>query len=469
MKMRKNNLWKRIISLSMAMLLGGTALTGCSGGGGDITPQTEVEATATQKQDDTKEGSTEAVVSAGGETISILVESGSNAELTMRAISEQFTADTGININIEAVPYSGIYDKLSAELVAKTGIYDVATIDIVWIPSLYPGLEPLDGLLPEADLNDYALSLLDGGIMEDTLYAIPAWANCKIMYYRTDLFNDAEEKENFKKEYGYELKVPETWQEFRDAAKFFTRDTNGDGNIDIYGTSFSAMIGADTTQSFLDFAAQAGSPAVMFDANNEIMVTNEAHKEALDFLISLKQDGSVPDGIFEMGAPENQKMFSEGKLAMVYVWAGMCPTIADPEKSQVADKFGVAHVAAGKGGYAATPAPWYNVVLQSSKNKDAAELLVKYLHEHNGEYARQKGIAARNSLLNDPELNKPNPQLAVMMDTLAQPQSVGRPKTEYWNEVRDALNVQIQSAIMGEIDSETALKNAALEIEKIIK
>lgn len=56
-----------------------------------------------------------------------------------------------------------------------------------------------------------------------------------------------------------------------------------------------------------------------------------------------------------------------------------------------------------------------------------------------------------------------------MMDTLGQPQSVGRPKTEYWNEVRDALNVQVQSAIMGEVDSETALKNAAAEIKKIIE
>lgn len=458
--MRNKCFGRQIMSLGLAVILGITVLTGCGNNNKETTPQTK----------ETSGEEMEGAGSTGAEgSISVLVESGSNAELTVRAISEQFTADTGINLKVEAVPYSGIYDKLSAELIAGTGLYDVATIDIVWIPSLYSGLEPLEGVIADEELKDYAPSLLDGGIMEDTLYAIPAWANCKVMYYRTDLFNDTTEKENFKKEYGYELKVPETWQEYRDAAEFFTRDTDGDGQIDIYGTSFPAMIGADTTQSFLDFAAQAGSPAVMFDENKEIMVTNEAHKEALDFLIALKQDGSVPDGIFEMGAPENQKMFSEGKLAMVYVWAGMYPTIADAEKSQVADKFGIAHVAAGKGGYGATPAPWYNAVLQSSKNKEAAKTFVKYMHEHNGEYANQKGIAARNSLLNDEELNQKNPQLSVLMDTLAQPQSVGRPKTEYWNEVRDVLNVQIQAAIMGETDSETALNNAADEIEKIIK
>ena len=452
----KRNFEKRVFSLGFAAALGMAALSGCGNGGAGET-------------EEIKTGTETAAAETEGESISVLVESGSNAELTVRAVAEQFAEETGIELKVEAVPYAGIYDKLSTELVAQTGLYDVATVDIVWIPSLYPGLEPLDGLLTDEDLQDYAPSLLDGGIMEDTLYAIPAWANCKVMYYRTDLFEDETEKENFKKEYGYDLKVPETWQEYRDVAKFFTRDTDGDGVIDLYGTSFPAVIGADTTQSFLDFAAQAGTPAVMFDEENTITVTNAEHKEALDFLISLKEDGSVPDGIFEMGAPENQKMFSEGKLAMVYVWAGMYPAIADKEQSQVADRFGVTHVAAGKSGYGATPAPWYNAVLQSSKNKEAAKIFVKYMHEHNEEYAKQKGIAARNSLLNDPELKEINPQLEVMMDTLAQPQSIGRPKTEYWNEVRDALNVQIQAALMGEIDSQTALNNAAEEIKKIIE
>lgn len=453
--MRKNFVSKKLLGAMLIVSLGAAVLSGCS----------------SKKETDTESGQVQetAEASAEGASISVLVESGSNAELTTRAVAEKFQEETGITLNIEAVPYSGIYDKLSAEMVAKTGIYDVATIDIVWIPSLYPGLEPMDGLLSDDELKDYAPSLLDGGIMEDTLYAVPSWANCKVMYYRTDLFEDEAEKAAFKEEYGYDLRVPETWAEYKDVAKFFTRDTDGDGNIDLYGTSFSAMMGADTTQSYLDYVAQAGETNLMFDEEGNVTINSEPYKEALNFLLSLKEDGSVPEGIFEMGAPENQKMFSEGKLAMVYVWAGMEPVIADPEKSQVADRFGVAHVAAGPAGYGATPAPWYNAVLSSSQNKNAARIFVEYMHEHNDEYAQQKGIAARNSLLNDEELNAKNPQLAVMMDTLAQPQSVGRPKTEYWNEVRDALNTQIQAALMGEISVDEALENAAADVEAIIR
>lgn len=246
--MIKKHMGKKFASLVMVIVLGAAALAGCSTGNGAPTPQTEGKTSAVDQKGDTAATGTEAA--AAGETISVLVESGSNAELTVRAVADQFTAETGINLKVEAVPYSGIYDKLSAEMVAKTGIYDVATIDIVWIPSLYPGLEPLEGVLPDEDLEDYAKSLLSGGIMEDTLYAIPAWANCKIMYYRTDLFEDVTEQQKFKTEYGYDLRVPETWQEYRDVAKFFTRDTDGDGKIDIYGTSFPATIGADTTQSY---------------------------------------------------------------------------------------------------------------------------------------------------------------------------------------------------------------------------
>ena len=41
--------------------------------------------------------------------------------------------------------------------------------------------------------------------------------------YRKDWFEDAAEKTAFKVRYGYELAVPDTWDQFRDVAEFFTR------------------------------------------------------------------------------------------------------------------------------------------------------------------------------------------------------------------------------------------------------
>ena len=53
--------------------------------------------------------------------------------------------------------------------------------------------------------------------------------------YRKDLINDAKEQQAFKDKYGIELRVPETWDEYMKQVEFFTRDTDGDGQIDFYG------------------------------------------------------------------------------------------------------------------------------------------------------------------------------------------------------------------------------------------
>ena len=101
-------------------------------------------------------------------------------------------------------------------------------------------LEPLDSLIendpPEGWPDDFPDSLLryqkdaDGKI-----YGLPWWDGPVMFYYRKDLFENPQEKENFQKEYGYELNPPMTWKEFLDIAQFFTRDTDQDGTVDFYG------------------------------------------------------------------------------------------------------------------------------------------------------------------------------------------------------------------------------------------
>ena len=51
----------------------------------------------------------------------------------------------------------------------------------------------------------------------------PLYVTGVSLFYRTDLFGHPDEKKNFKARYGYDLKVPETYREFRDVAEFFTR------------------------------------------------------------------------------------------------------------------------------------------------------------------------------------------------------------------------------------------------------
>ena len=72
--------------------------------------------------------------------------------------------------------------------------------------------------------------------IRDRSYGIPVWTNAKLLLCRKDLFESEEYKVEFKEKYGYDLEVPKNWRDYRDVAKFFTRDLNNDGVLDLYGT-----------------------------------------------------------------------------------------------------------------------------------------------------------------------------------------------------------------------------------------
>ena len=62
--------------------------------------------------------------------ITVLVQGGSPAFEATQKTAEAFKEQTGYEVRVESVPYTGVYDKLKADITASTGAYDVATIDM---------------------------------------------------------------------------------------------------------------------------------------------------------------------------------------------------------------------------------------------------------------------------------------------------------------------------------------------------
>ena len=207
--------------------------------------------------------------------ITVLVQGGSPAFEATQKTAEAFKEQTGYEVRVESVPYTGVYDKLKADITASTGAYDVATIDILWMAEFAQGLLPIDDLMTDEVVNDLMPGMLAGGQVDDVNYGMPVWTNCKILMYRTDLFEDPDEMAAFKSEYGYELAPPTTWQEYRDVAKFFTRDTNGDGETDLYGTGIFGKTDGDTACCWLEESVQAGAKPVVLGDDGEVLVNQK--------------------------------------------------------------------------------------------------------------------------------------------------------------------------------------------------
>jgi multiple sugar transport system substrate-binding protein len=153
-------------------------------------------------------------------------------------------------------------------------------------------------------------------------WAFPTEGDACGFAYRTDLFNDATEKANFQKKYGYALAAPKTWAQFRDAAEFFTRPDKGLWGAAIY------------TQKDYD-ALTMGVETALFswgvdwqDKNNNVLgvVNSKKAIEAVQFYHDLYQKFSPP-GLSNAFFNETNDAFISGKAAMAMNYFAFLPAL----------------------------------------------------------------------------------------------------------------------------------------------
>jgi len=389
-------------------------------------------------------------------TLNILVESGGFQ--LQEEIAKQFEADTGNKVNFVQVPYANVYEKLVAEMAAGGDAFDVATIDAIWIAAFAEFALPLDDLVTDEVKANIFPSLLDGARYGDHYVGMPAWANAEILFYRKDLFEDPNEQAAFLQEYGYELHAPTNWQEFIDTAIFFTRDTDGDGETDLYGTDVKgAPSGADV--EWFIHALQAGATGTALDADGNIIIDDEAHLKALQFYVDLHCNYHVsPPNVLEIDWSVAQQLFYQGQTAMTRFW-GHAYRLT-PEDSVVEGKVGVAPMIAGDAGIGAVPGPYYNMIPITSKHQDVALEFIQYAYEHNDlGMTAPLGLAATKAAY-ETYMNEPGYEyIKPLMDTLDAPQTAGRPVIENWQEISDEVIVPlVQDALGCETSPEDAVK-----------
>ncbi|MBX4939083.1 ABC transporter substrate-binding protein [Rhizobium binae] len=402
-------------------------------------------------------------VAAKAETINLLVEGG--GEMLQKAVAEKFTRETGIEVKFTVVPYQGVFDKFSAEIASGSSAFDVVTIDVVWNAKFANHVEDLSPLFTDAVRKDLPPALLADAKAGDKMIGMPAWANAEIVFYRKDLFDKPEEKEAFQAKYGYPLAPPKTWQQWRDMAKFFTRDTDGDGKVDFWGTDTIGTF----SEEWMAHVLQAGSPGVILDKDGNVIIDNEAHKKALEFYIAPHcADHSVPENVNEIGWGEAQNLFYQGKTAMMKFWAHAYKMT--PEDSKVSGKVGVAPMLAGDAGIAAIPGPWYNVIPSASQHKDAAKKFIAFAIANNGLGIEAKlGLAATNSAYNSYVGKSGYEHFKPLLETLSAPATQGRPINEKYQEIVDeAVLPAVQQALTCKADVGGVLTEAKETIEDIL-
>jgi multiple sugar transport system substrate-binding protein len=406
-----------------------------------------------------------------GVTLRVCWASWHPADLLLK-LSEDFTAKTGTKVEGLFVPWGDFLTKVRTEMTTKSSSIDLVVLDSQWLGWMVEGghlVDLTDWLKKESgiDLNDYYEATLKAygeyPPGSGRLYAITCEQDLEGLVYRKDLFEDAKEKEAFKAAYGYELGVPETWDQLRDIAEFFYRP---DDNLYGLATKWSRdydVITWDFAQVLWAFGGDYWDPKTL---KVEGILNSPASVKALTFYRDLSKFAAPGAAGFSFDEV-NQEM-QQGRAAMAIQWFAFFPGFVDPKASRTWDKVGFAPVPAGpKGRFVALGGQGIGIP-RYSKNKQAALSFIKWFQSVETQWAWAKGggLTGRKSIVNDPAFAELFPFNTAFRDSLPHAKDI-------WNlpeyaKLLEPSQEKLNEVIRGKLTPKAALDAIAAEHEKVL-
>ncbi len=411
-----------------------------------------------------------------GDTFKIMIHSGQRGQIAPAL--EEFNELTGLNVELVVIGYEAdIYTKAMNEAVVRTGEYDLFLTFCNWIGDMAEAglIFPLDGWVENYDPeiahgpNAYVQPLDEfttqyGG----HYYALGMDNDALVLFYRKDLMEDLKEQADFKAQYGRELALPKTWEEFDQISEFFDRPEEGLRGAHLYSTRQFAY-----TSWAPRFIAQGG---IYFDPTNmDPLINTPEGLEALQEIIALTKEHMFPEA-YTGDWSGAYTFFPEGKVFWTIAWASLGHWASDPETSQIAGKVGFAQLPGEYHDgvlYRATPhvVGWSLSVSRYGKAPEAAYLIAQWLNSPSVSAASITRTGTldpfRQNHFEDPELLQAyGPEIAPVLLKNAE-QSFPDISLRGANEYIDQLNLNLQLAVAGLKDPEKALADTASTWQEI--
>jgi multiple sugar transport system substrate-binding protein len=268
----------------------------------------------------------------------------------LQQIGNDYEEATGIAVEVVQTPWGDFYNRVGTEWAAQGTSYDMIVGDSQWVGQAVTQGHYIDltefmvsrGIhetVTPATLQYYGEYPAGSG----SYYAYPTEGDANGWAYRKDLFENPDEMAAFEAAYGYPLAVPETWDQLRDIAEFFTRPDDGLYGVGIY------------TQDDYD-AITMGFENVLFsyggnwsDADNNVFgVVNSA--ESVAALELYKELYSfAPPGTNDAFFQEMNDAYMNGQAAMIMNYFAFFPVL-DSDQNQFQEVTGYFSMPSGPGG-----------------------------------------------------------------------------------------------------------------------
>ncbi|WP_100333121.1 ABC transporter substrate-binding protein [Bacillus alkalisoli] len=435
--MKKNKIFM-ILSIVCAFLL---VFTGCSKNNG--------QETSTQKTSTTPSTGSKEVKKV---ELTVAARAGAMAD-ALEAVVEKYETETGVKVNINALPYDNLKETVVLDVRNNSGAHDLVMIDDPWMPE-FAGA----GML--ANLDEYYKDGIDSDFVPKSvalgkepyntgsLYALPLIGNVQMFFYREDLLEK------------YNMTTPSNWDEVIEYAEMVVKE-----EPETYGYALRGQRGNPIVSNYLPlFWAYGGT---VLDSDNMPQVNSEAGVKAMETYMKLKDLG--PTGVETFDSDQIATALTQGQVAMTIAWPSWVAQVDNEESSKVAGKIGFSPVPMQVNESAAMIGNWLLGIPRTSKNIEEAVEFLNWVTsaETQKEMALLGGGApTRTSVYNDSELIEVYRHFPAQLEALEN--SVVRPRTERWSQIEDTWGLYLSQILAGQVDIQEGLDRANKEIEAIV-
>ena len=403
-----------------------------------------------------------------GVTINIMMEGVPDTEFVQKLLP-QFEEQSGMKVNIEVLNYALMHEKLVPQLTAPAGggSYDVIVVDNYWVAEFVNAgwLMELDEQVAGSEainLEDYLPSMVNMvGQLNGKTYMIPFYNYAMALIYRDDMLNDPALQTEYKEKFGKDLALPASVPDYVELAKFMTRDTDANGEVDFYGSSMMGLRPDPTTMEWLNYLYSLGG--LIYDENWNVTVNDEKGIQALTLYVDSMKN-AAPPGAPSYGFDEAFSTMSQGKAFSYITFNWMLPQLDDPEKSQVVGKCKVARVPGGAG----LLGGWGWAIPISSPNPDAAWAFIEWVESFPvaKERALLGGAPARQDVFQDADVLAKYPHYSEVEKIVGE--AIAFPILSRSPQVVEVLGRAISEAVAGSKSIEDALNEAAEELKTLV-
>jgi multiple sugar transport system substrate-binding protein len=411
-----------------------------------------------------------------GENFKIMIHSGQRGQLA--PVVEKLNRLTGLNAEVVVIGFEpDIHTKAMNEAVVKSGQFDLFLGFSNWTGDFAEAglIVPLDEWVakysPEVDQGPSAFVVpLDRFTTryKGKFYALGMDNDAFVLFYRKDLFEDPTERANFKAKYGRLLTLPETWKEFDQLAEFFDRPAKGIRGAHLYSTRFFTY-----TSWAPRFVSKGG---IYFDPKTmNPMINTSGGVKALQEHIDVTQKHMFAEA-YTGDWSVSYDRFPAGQIFMAVAWPSLGQFAEDPEVSKIAGKVGFAKFPGSrlKGKLIrATPhvVGWSLTVSRYGKSPEVGYLIAQWLNSPSvsTEVITTKGTLdpfRQNHFENRKLMQTYGPELGPVLRENTE-QSFPDISLRGSNEYLDVLNLNLQSAVTGQISAKAALEKTAAKWQEI--